>query len=210
MVQQYAEKVPGQVWQEVCMIPVRIKILDNDDRSYQRRELYCVVESGSFEPGDTLYVDGEKSKPCVIYQIEQHNQYIASAEQGMEVTMIVYGSQTAYLEGAEYLCGPNAFSGSKEVEDYFSCLLHTHFKDYTIKHNMKMTSKEPAVPASFLLLRENKPLLAIILCGSQRYKRKKILNTMEACEQLGIAVQRYFVEFANDEDYVVDRVKSAL
>jgi hypothetical protein len=38
----------------------------------------------------------------------------------------------------------------------------------------------------------------------------KIENTMEACKKQGIPVQRYFTEFENDKEYVVNRIKSAL
>lgn len=65
-------------------------------------------------------------------------------------------------------------------------------------------------PIDFLLMRDGMPKLAILLVTRRRWNNKLIRNTIEACEQAGIAWQRYFEEYDNDGSYVTDRIQRDL
>lgn len=102
-----------------------------------------------------------------------------------------------------------SFKGSPEK--YFEKLFAEHFPEYTIERNVRMNlSSEDAVPVSFLLCKDGRQRLAVILCNSQEYKRSCIMNTIRACEALGIPTQRYFTDFRNELNYVCQRVGQAL
>ena len=115
-----------------------------------------------------------------------------------------------HLKNVKYLTAPAALSGSVEEEVYFMKIITSNFKSLTVKRNVKVSTKEQSVPISYMLYKNKKPVLAIILCSSRIYDLPKIKNAMEACKKQGIPVQRYFTEFENDKEYVINRIKSAL
>jgi hypothetical protein len=155
-------------------------------------------------------VDEDESKVCRIGKMHHKDMEVDTAQKDMQVILTIYGSQVKHLKNAKYLTAPAALSGSLEEEIYFTQLITTHFKGYTLKRNIRITTKTPSVPASYVLYKSKKPVLAIILCSSRIYNMPKIENTMEACKKQGIPVQRYFTEFENDKEYVINRIKSAL
>lgn len=102
-----------------------------------------------------------------------------------------------------------AFNGS--VERYFAEVFSAHFPEYTVQRNVHVNlSCEDHVPVTFMLCKDGRQKLAVILCHAQEYRRKPILNTMRACEALHIPVQRYYTNFRNERSYVRKRVSEAL
>jgi hypothetical protein len=99
--------------------------------------------------------------------------------------------------------------GIYRVENYFQELLINCFPEYTISVNHSI-APSPAVPVTFMLLQGGIPRLAIIVCGSNEYRTRRIQATVDACRQLRIPVQRYYREFRNDSNYVIQRVQSGL
>lgn len=102
-----------------------------------------------------------------------------------------------------------SFKGSPKA--YFAKLFAEHFPECTVEENVRMNpSSEDAVPVSFMLYKDGRQRLAVILCDSQEYKCSQILNTIRACEALGIPAQRYFTDFRNELNYVRKRVGEVL
>jgi len=200
----------AKLWEEVTIEPVRIRIRAVVGSGFQTRTLSGVVESGTFDLGSDLYVNDDKNKVCCPYKMTCKDVQIATAEKEMQVMITFNGPQVKHLKDAKYLTAPAALSGSIEEEVYFAEILKNHFREYTVKRNVKISRKMPAVPASFVLYKKERPVLAIILCSSRVYNYDKIENTMEACKQQKIPVQRYFTEFENDKEYVIKRIKKEL
>ena len=65
-------------------------------------------------------------------------------------------------------------------------------------------------PISILVMKNGKPMLAVLIVYKNSYDRKDVQNTMLACKEAGVAVQRYFYEFENAESYVVKRMAEVL
>lgn len=65
-------------------------------------------------------------------------------------------------------------------------------------------------PIHLLLMENGIPKLAILIVTRRRWDHKPIRNTIEACETAGIPWQRYFAEYDNLEDYVLERIRGAL
>lgn len=106
----------------------------------------------------------------------------------------------------------DSFEGT--AERYFTWIFSYYFPHLEIGRktlpagtNSCNYSDEPIV---FTLSQEGKPVLVIILCHGQEYRRACIRHTVEHYETLGIPVQRYYTNFCNESSYVVDRMKSAL
>lgn len=202
--------VDSHMWEEIKIEPVKIRILRSEPGGYQVRNLHCVVESGSFDLTGLFYVDGDEKKTIKLGMMKQGKEFIKTAQKGMEIDLPVCGNQIKQLKDAKYLTAPLALCGSEEEEEYFARLLSSCFKDCSVKRNICVTDEKPAVPVTFMLYKKNKPVLAIILCSSRVYDHRKILNTMRACEKHHIKVQRYFAEFENDREYVIQRIRKAL
>lgn len=92
----------------------------------------------------------------------------------------------------------------------FMAILSENFPGYEVRQNVPMPGSQNGVPVSYLLSFGGRPVLAIILCSSREYDRSWITATMTACQRQGIPVQRYYREFRNDPDYVVQRIRRAL
>lgn len=198
------------LWEEVKIEPVKIRIRTSVKSGFQCMTLYGVVESGIFDLKTDLYVDEDEQKLCRVARMTSNDMEIDIAKKEMQIVLTVYGTQVKHLKNVKYLTAPAALSGSLEEEVYFMQIITSNFKNLTVKRNVRITPQGSSVPASFVLFKNKKPVLAIILCSSRVYNMPKIENTMEACKKQGIPVQRYFTEFENDKEYVVNRIKSAL
>ena len=100
-----------------------------------------------------------------------------------------------------------SFHGS--VDDYIAQLIAARFPQLRVFRNQQLAGNQN-VPVSFLLYQDGEPKLAVILCGSQEYRTRRVQNTVDACIARNIPVQRYYRDFRNKASYVVNRIQSAL
>lgn len=89
------------------------------------------------------------------------------------------------------------------------------FSDYVIEKDVPASrldaSAHPAcTPIQFLFIRDSRPVLAVVLVTQKNYRGKNVKGTQELCEKAGIRYIRFFMEYPNERDYVIDRVKSFL
>ena len=94
-------------------------------------------------------------------------------------------------------------------------LLMAHFKDCKIYYQVPASALDPSahpacVPVSFLLEKANGSRLAIFLVASRNYKGRNVVATKEICSGMGIPWIQFFEEYANDDDYVVARIRHYL
>ncbi len=120
--------------------------------------------------------------------------------------------------------------------EYFSRLLRSNFPEYEIRTNVDPRSvlqisgnawtchcgnrnytgkcaqcgaPQPREyqPITFMLYRNNLPVLAIILCDKQRAAVRK---TIDACGMMRVPCQCYYTHFRNAASYVTERIRNDL
>ncbi|MCD7802572.1 MAG: hypothetical protein LUH09_06710 [Clostridiales bacterium] len=67
-----------------------------------------------------------------------------------------------------------------------------------------------AAPVDFLFVWQSCPVLAVSLLYQDTYRQRPFRATKTAVEQTGIPYLRFFVDMANEPDYVLSRIREAL
>lgn len=68
---------------------------------------------------------------------------------------------------------------------------------------------EYAMPINFLITKGNKKLAVLLLSRTKTY-RYSYLETKELCKENSIDVMRFYFEYENQEQYVLERIRKAL
>lgn len=63
-----------------------------------------------------------------------------------------------------------------------------------------------AMPINFLLIKGDKKV-AVLLMGMRKTKRYSIMETMALCEENGVMACRFYFEYDNEKEYVIERIK---
>lgn len=110
---------------------------------------------------------------------------------------------------------------AQEWSDFFEEILTTEFASYTIKKAVAaaelvaMTgitvAYHPACsPVDFLIMKDNEPVLAVMLVRANTYRGMNVKGTYAICEAAGLQYVRFFTDMANERAYVVERMKQYL
>ena len=96
----------------------------------------------------------------------------------------------------------------------FKQLLEKYFTDCAIEAAVPASKLFPnapayAMPVNFLITKGDKRL-ALILLRRGHAKRYSYLETSALCDENGIVCMPFFLHLPNEEDYVVERLKSVL
>lgn len=99
--------------------------------------------------------------------------------------------------------------------DQFRNLFAIHFPEYKVEYNVPASRFDrfahPAcTPIQFLFSRNDRPVLAVVLVFTRNYRGTNVAATQQICANLGIDYIRFFVEYRNEDDYVVNRVREHL
>jgi len=111
--------------------------------------------------------------------------------------------------------GPTFYDFDGTEEDYFESIFERYFDDYYIETKVPAyrydTYAHPScVPVDYLFVKDDKPVLAIVLVKPNNYKGKNIMGTLDILDRAGIQWLRFFRTWENAEDYVVERIKKNL
>lgn len=174
---------------------VRLEIRDIQTSIFSKVPTFIAnVLDGDLKSRDFLCLEGTESPS---YRVEWVQEYSGDAVrfrlEGVTKKMFKVGQ---------------VFETSYEKETRFKQILNKHFKSYEIQEDVMI--EEGFYPISYLLVENDKPKLAILLCNSRSYNSKAIQSTMNMCEDVNIPVQRYYKDFRNDEEYICNRIKSVL
>ena len=174
---------------------VRLKIKEIQTSLFSKDvTLVGNIIEGELKPREHLCLQGTKHPS---YKVEwMHNISINTVRfrlEGMYKKMVNVG---------------DVFETSYEKEEQFTNIIYKHFRSYEIDENI--TLGEDYYPITYLFRNQGNPTLAILLCNSRTYNSKTIQKTIEALEDNNIAVQRFYKDFRNDEQYVCKRIKSIL
>ncbi|MCD7770053.1 MAG: hypothetical protein LUH36_08085 [Oscillospiraceae bacterium] len=98
---------------------------------------------------------------------------------------------------------------------YFSDLFAQAAPDCQIASRVPAEALNPAadpdcVPVDFLFVRQERPVLAVLLVEQNTYRRRAIRAAERAVEQAGVPCLRFFADMANKPEYVVSRIQEAL
>jgi hypothetical protein len=66
-----------------------------------------------------------------------------------------------------------------------------------------------AMPINFLLSKGDTKV-AVLLMDGHKTKRYSVLETEALCKENGVSVLRFFFEYGNEEEYVIDRIRKSL
>ena len=66
-----------------------------------------------------------------------------------------------------------------------------------------------AMPINFLLRKGNKTV-AVLLLHRSKVKRYSVQETEALCKENGVDIKRFYFEFDNEEEYVIERLKNSL
>lgn len=180
-----------------------------------------VVLNGSLKSFDRLHLEQMPTITCISETMKSHpgKEKLSHAGVGTRIKVTLLHIRKRDLAVGDILVGEQLAPGipandcyfyNGTTEEYFDELFSGIFSEYQIMKDVKLSIGAPAAPVSYLFTKNNRPLLAVILCHSQKYNTKEIRTTMQACETRGIPVQRYFEDFRNKSDYVCERIRSVL
>ena len=186
-------------------------VMQND--SHGHGDLGGRVQQGGIGLGDKIYIDGDYKHPYTIYSIND-DPYMTCAKKGMPAELFLQKCPKKILKNARMVTGDpnpvaNAYNYPGTTSEYFAKVLSCEFPNYELRKDV--AQKELTIPVSFLLCREGKPVLAVLLINSDdskaRYQVKKAGKVFAAN---GIACTHFFDNYRNDMPYVIQRLHSAL
>jgi len=102
-----------------------------------------------------------------------------------------------------------------EWVSYFRSILSACFADCSVECEVPASMLKPGAdsrckPVSFLLKRNGRNALAIMLVTTKSYRWYSNLQTEKICSELGVPVLRFYEQCENKSEYVVDRIRKAL
>lgn len=105
--------------------------------------------------------------------------------------------------------------GDRGSAEYFADVIQNNVPGAQVRTNVplcEVTMENPAkqVIIDDLVFINGIPKLAILIPEKTKYRNYPYLNTMNACENVGIAAIRFMKEFRNDPGYVSARVKAVI
>ncbi len=140
-----------------------------------------------------------------------------TAEQGITAQQQVAASRTSwgYEFPAGYVYEPENVRGREELLDDFRRLLKANFSNYDIYYQVPASeldsSAHPAcVPVTFVFEKNGRYPLAVFVVRKNNYKGMNVVATQKICENMGMKCIRFYEEYANEDDYVVGRIRNAL
>ena len=119
-------------------------------------------------------------------------------------------------EKSEAACAEAVSRGIYEAgtAEYFAGIISENIPGVSVKLNVPAGEvadvPEKAANIDVLVLKDGAPKAAVILVYKNSYRTLPVVNTMNACEKNGIKALRFMKEFSNKEDYVTERIASAL
>ncbi|MCR5207072.1 MAG: hypothetical protein K6C14_01165 [Eubacterium sp.] len=98
---------------------------------------------------------------------------------------------------------------------HFEEIIDAEFADYEVKKRVSAAELDPSchpkcAPIQFLFIKNGTPVLAVALVRTNNYRGMNVVATKKIVEDRGIKYLRFFEEYANEKEYVVNRIKNNL
>ena len=106
---------------------------------------------------------------------------------------------------------PESYDQSSRIEE----IILRNFPDYELQRNVRANALLPQAhpacePISFLLCRDGRPRLAIVLTNVNRHSGMPLKGTDSACKAIGIPCMHLYHEYENSEGYIIYKVNSLI
>ena len=142
---------------------------------------------------------------------QQTSQQAATAQEQVPASRTSWG----YEFPAGYVYEPEKVRSREELLDDFRKLLKANFSNYDIYYQVPASeldgSAHPAcAPVTFVFEKNGRYPLAVFVVRKNTYKSMNVVSTQKICEKIGMKCIRFYEEYANEDDYVVGRIRNAL
>ena len=117
-----------------------------------------------------------------------------------------------YTFPADYEFKPDEVRSHEQLLADFRKLLTSHFSDYKIYYQVPAGELDPkahpaCTPITFLFEKDGRYPLAVYVVTECNYRSMNMVGSTDVCYDAGIPYIRFFEEYANDDDYVVARIR---
>lgn len=169
------------------------------------------VLSGAIFSGNTLTVQGKKTKPYTVTAVSMDGGSVRP-DVGTTVRLEVRGIKKKDLTAGDVLRGGHSlltdvyeYPGCEK--DYFAELFARYFPDYDVRRDGTVRVADGNfIEPDFLFYHAGEPCLAIFLRDSYEWKKKEVNYLQNACRDQGIGALTFISNFSNKVDYVRERV----
>jgi hypothetical protein len=98
-----------------------------------------------------------------------------------------------------------------DLLDRLAEILYSKFSDYTIKEFVDVNNQgDNTAYIDFVLEKEDKPKLAILISQRHKYKHASTLAVKYACHEQGMELLVFYTELINMPEYIIARIKNGL
>lgn len=123
-------------------------------------------------------------------------------------------NQVHYNKNTSVYDVPNPRSDAQLFAD-FKRLISENFPEYDVRYDVAVSELKPGahpacIPVRFLFCKGGQQVLAILFVNKNNYGGRNVKGTFEACSAIGLKYVRFFVNYANEDSYVVQRIKDNL
>ncbi|MBP3371781.1 MAG: hypothetical protein J6D00_02295 [Christensenellaceae bacterium] len=144
--------------------------------------------------------DNEENIPIADYELIEDDSRNVVTPPSAHVS---YAKKAVYNPEAEvYITSPHLHT---LPEAYFESLLVYLYPQFDIYKDVTLAK---GIKADFMFTKNGKKVLAIVFCHGNEYGSVQTEAVINYCRNHGIAVLRFFRNFANKPAYVKDRIDS--
>lgn len=171
------------------------------------------VRQGGIGLGDNVYINGDYTHPYRVHRIND-DPYMSCAKEGMPTALSLLDCPKKVLKNARQVTGDphpaaSAYNYPGTVREYFLSLFSQEFPEYTVQEDVFLSRL--TIPVTFLLCRDEQPVMAVFLIGSNDGKtRTQAKRAAGFFAPVGIACTHFYENYRNDTPYVMKRLRGAL
>ena len=171
------------------------------------------IQQGGVGLGDQVYLDGDYKRPYRVYSINDSVDVVC-AKAGEHADLFVSPFVRKIFKKAKLVTGDpnpvaNAYNYPGTVSEYFAKVIAAEFSEYEIETDVYFDDVK--IPVSFLLCKNDEPVLAVFLVNSNDSKvRYQVEKAGGMFADAGFGCTHFFDNYRNDLPYVVHRIRKAL
>ena len=163
---------------------------------------------------DTINKEAGKYKDDLQRELDKFSNQVQS-NHNAQPAQPQYSPQQQYQQSQPDSVYPDVVNPQADRFADFDDIISRNFADYEVRRNMPaselMADCHPAcTPVQFMFFRDGAPVLAVVLVRTNNYRGMNVLGTKRICDAKGIRYIRFYHEYENTEEYVVNRIRENL
>lgn len=174
-----------------------------------------------------LFDSLKKGIDAVAKEVEAHKDDIEKFANDVKAQVGVQGNAAPSQQS--YQAAPQPAQSVEEEENspypqmgvardqfnHFEAIIKANFADYEVRSNVSASELDASAhpkckPVSFMFYRDGAPVLAVVLVRANTHRGMNVIGTKKIIEEKGIKYLRFYEEYDNEENYVVNRIKQNL